>query len=108
MRILWSLVLFSSIVFAQSQPQMWPGTQYDPVVPTFQKVLGYGPGERISSHANLMRYVDALATAAPARMKVFEYAKTWEGRKLVYAAIGSEHSSLERDQERDAATRRSA
>jgi hypothetical protein len=33
--------------------------------------------------------MEALAAAAPARMKVFEYGKTWEGRKLVYAVIGS-------------------
>jgi hypothetical protein len=90
MRILWSLVLSSCLAFAQSPTEMWPGAQYDPSVPTFHKVLGYGPGERISSHANLMRYIEALAAAAPGRMKVFEYAKTWEGRKLVYAAIGSE------------------
>ena len=37
-----------------------------------------------------MRYMETLAAAAPARMKIFEYAKTWEGRKLIYAAIGSE------------------
>ena len=78
--------------FALAQPKLefWPGTQYDPAIPTIQKVLGYGPGERISSHANLMRYMEALAQAAPARMKVFEYARSWEDRKLVYAAIGSE------------------
>ena len=80
------------VPFALAQPKLefWPGTQYDPAIPTMQKVLGYGPGERISSHANLMRYMDALAQAAPTRMKVFEYARSWEDRKLVYAAIGSE------------------
>ena len=78
--------------FALAQPKLefWPGTQYDPAIPAMQKVLGYGPGERISSHTNLMRYMEALAQAAPARMKVFEYARSWEDRKLVYAAIGSE------------------
>ena len=86
--------LFALVIlpFTLAQPKLefWPGTQYDPAVPTFQKVLGYGPGERISSHTNLMRYMEALAQAAPARMKVFEYARSWEDRKLVYAAIGSE------------------
>jgi hypothetical protein len=74
----------------QSKFEFWPGASYDPAIPTIEKVLGYKPGERISSHANLMRYFDALAAAAPNRMKVFEYAKSWEGRKLVYGAIGSE------------------
>ena len=70
--------------------EYWPGAQYDPAIPTARKVLGYDIGDRVSSHANLLRYMEALAAAAPARMKVFDYGKTWEGRRLVYAAIGSE------------------
>ena len=76
--------------YGQSKFEFWPGTTYDPAIPTIEKVLGYKPGERISSHANLMRYLETLASAAPNRVKVFEYAKSWEGRKLVYAAVGSE------------------
>jgi hypothetical protein len=34
--------------------------------------------------------MEALAAAAPHRMKVFEYGESWEGRKLIYAAVGSE------------------
>jgi hypothetical protein len=33
--------------------------------------------------------MEALAAAEPTRMKLFEYGKTWEGRKLIYAAIGT-------------------
>ncbi|HJS72978.1 MAG TPA: M14 metallopeptidase family protein, partial [Vicinamibacteria bacterium] len=62
----------------------------DPGVPTFEKVFSHAPGERILSHAQILAYVDALAAAKPERMRVFEYARTWEGRKLVYAMIGSE------------------
>ena len=36
--------------------------------------------------------MDALAAAAPSRMKVFEYGRTWEGRRLIYAVIGSEEN----------------
>ncbi len=90
MRSFFLALLALPIALAQPKLEFWPGTQYDPAIPTFQKVLGYGPGERISSHANLMRYMEALAQAAPARMKIFEYARSWEDRKLVYAAIGSE------------------
>ncbi|MBL8176239.1 MAG: peptidase M14 [Bryobacterales bacterium] len=90
----WCVSLLLAATAAWGQPAsrfaFWPGASYDPAIPEFQKVLGYGPGERISSHANLMRYMEALAAAAPARMKIFEYAKTWEGRRLIYAAIGSE------------------
>ncbi|MEP7364514.1 MAG: M14 family metallopeptidase [Acidobacteriota bacterium] len=86
------LVMLAAVCAVQGQStfEFWPGSSYDPAIPTVEKVLGYKPGERISSHANLMRYMDALAAAAPTRMKLFEYAKSWEGRKLVYAAIGSE------------------
>ena len=70
--------------------EFWPGAAYDPAIPTFEKVLGYGAGEQISSPEQLLRYLEALAGAAPNRMKVFDYGKTWEGRRLVYAAIGSE------------------
>jgi hypothetical protein len=69
---------------------MAPGAQFDPAIPTMEKVLGYGPGDRIAPHADLMKYMEALAAAAPSRMKLFEYAKSWERRKLVYAVIGSE------------------
>ncbi|MBI4904227.1 MAG: peptidase M14 [Acidobacteria bacterium] len=79
-----------SLGLSAQTPEFWPGTQYDPAIPTFKKVLGYDTGTRISSHANLMRYMEALAASAPTRMKIFEYAKSWEGRKLIYAAIGSE------------------
>lgn len=70
--------------------EFWPGAQYDPSIPTMRQVLGYDSGERISSHANLMRYMEALAAAAPSRMKIVEYGRSWEGRKLIYAVIGSE------------------
>ena len=81
----------SSVLLAQKKPfEMWPGANYDPAVPSIQKVLGYGPGERIAPHASLMKYFEALAAAQPNRIKLFEYAKSWEGRKLILAAVGSE------------------
>jgi len=74
---------------AQSKFEFWPGASYDPRIPTFRQVLGYEPGDRISSHAQLLKYLEALA-AASGRLKIFEYGQSWEGRKLVYAAAGSE------------------
>ena len=45
---------------------------------------------------------------SPARMKVFEYGESWEGRKLIYAAVGSEANIRQPagNQERHAADRR--
>ena len=74
---------------AGSKFEFWPGASYDPRIPTYGKVLGYQPGERITWHAGLMKYLEALA-GATRQVKIFEYAKSWEGRKLVYAAVGSE------------------
>ncbi len=85
--------LFACLLsMAQAKFEYWPGTQYDPAVPTARTVLGYDIGDRVASHASLMRYMEALAAATPNRMKIFEYAKSWEGRKLIYAAIGSEQN----------------
>lgn len=73
-----------------AQPAFWPNTVYDPGVPTIEKTLGYKPGERISWHGSIVRYMETLAASQPTRMKLWDYGKTWEGRRLVYAAIGSE------------------
>ena len=84
------LLAFVSASFAQAKFEFWPGAAYDPAVPTLRKVLGYDFGDRISSHANIVRYLNALAAAQPNHVKVFDYGKTWEGRELVYAVIGSD------------------
>ena len=75
---------------AQQPFEFWPGVRYDPAIPTHQKVLGYQPAERITSPEGLIRYLEALAAADPKRMKLFDYGRTWEDRRLVFAVIGSE------------------
>jgi hypothetical protein len=78
-------------LFAQTRTvDMWPGAQYDAAVPTVKKTLGYEPGERIAPHAHLMKYFEALAAAQPNRVKLIEYTRSWEGRKLILAVIGNE------------------
>lgn len=85
-----ALTLAALPAAAQVKFTFWPGVTYDPAIPTQEKVLGYAPGERISSHASIVKYVEALTAAAPQRIKMWDYAKTWEGRRLIYAAVGSE------------------
>jgi hypothetical protein len=85
-----ALLAAAALCFAQKPFEFWPGTAYDPKIPTVRQVLGYDSGDKVTSYAGLVRYMEALAAAAPARMKVFDYGETWEGRKLIYAAIGSE------------------
>ncbi len=69
--------------------EYWPGAQYDASIPTLKSVIGHANGERITRPEDALRYLSALRRAAPSRMRLFEYAKSWEGRPLVYAVIGS-------------------
>ncbi|MCX6619884.1 MAG: M14 family zinc carboxypeptidase, partial [Acidobacteria bacterium] len=86
MRLFVTALALSVCSFAQ----MWPGAAYDPAIPTHHKLLGYEPGDRITSPSDIVRYAEALAAAAPGRVKLFDYGKSWEGRRLLYLAIGSE------------------
>ncbi|HZS57270.1 MAG TPA: M14 family metallopeptidase [Bryobacteraceae bacterium] len=84
------ILALAASAFAHDSTELWAGAKYDPAVPTEKSVLGHEPGERISSPAEIVKYMQTLAAAAPTRMKVFEYGETWEHRKLIYAVIGSE------------------
>ena len=83
------LVLLVAVT-ANAQDAFWPGTTYDSSVPTMEQVLGHAPGAEIVSHAELLKYLDGLVEARPGQIQVHEYARTWEGRALVYAVVGSE------------------
>jgi hypothetical protein len=84
------LVALWAVLVSYGAGEFLPGTQYDAAVPSFRSVLGYDPGERITRPEDLVRYMQALAAAAPGRMKVFEYGRSWEGRPLIYAVLGTE------------------
>ena len=89
-----ALILFTGLVSqthagASEDIVFWPSADYDPAIPTFEDVLGYGPGERITWHADSIRYFEALAKATPKRISVTPYAKSWEGRDLVYVVVSS-------------------
>lgn len=92
-----SLLLLASLLFfcclldanADTEYDLWAGAKYQSDIPTHSDVLGYQVGERITNHADMIRFFEALEKAAPDRIKIFEYARTWEGRKLIYVAIGN-------------------
>ena len=85
-----SLLALALAASAQARFEYWPGATYESSVPPPARVLGYEFGDRISSHANIVRYLQALAAAEPNRIRIFEYGRSWEGRELIYAVIGSE------------------
>lgn len=84
-----SLGFTSPVLAEQDTFEMWPAAQYNASIPTSQEVLGYELGERITSHADTLKYYYALQAAAPDNIRVVEFGETWEGRKLIYAVIGS-------------------
>jgi hypothetical protein len=101
------LILTASQAYAQSTPtpELWPGTTYDPKIPTLKAVLGYDPGERITAPEDVERYLRALAAAAPDRARLTEYARSWQHRPLWLFIVGSRERMARVDAIR--ATRRS-
>ncbi len=73
--------------------------------PSPKDVLGYDIGERFTPPADLVRYMDALASAVPRRVSVRRYGVTAEGRPLLQVAIANE-ANLSRLDEVLAAHRR--
>ena len=78
-----------SSILAQEKFVYWPDAQYDPTIPTVEAVLGYAPGDRITWHRDVIRYFEALAAAAPERMVITEYARSWENRELILAVVSA-------------------
>ena len=66
-----------------------PEVDADPAIPTLREVVGHGWGEDVSDHAQISRYLRALADAAPDRTELVRYGETYEGRALHYLVITS-------------------
>lgn len=69
--------------------EYWPGADLDPAIPAPRAILGHEIGEDIVLSADVRRFFDALAAAAPDRVRIIDYGRSWEGRPLWYAVIGS-------------------
>jgi hypothetical protein len=104
-----SLLLLSTIVSIASAQrlEMAPGTRYNASIPSLKTVTGYDFGERITSPEEIVRYLQALAAAAPDRTRLVKYAETWEGRPL-YALIVTSAERLRRIDEVKAGLQRLA
>lgn len=72
-----------------ANPMDWTNTAYDSRIPTLEAVVGHAVGTDITAPADAVRYVRALAEAAPERTRLVEYARSWEGRPLVYLLVGA-------------------
>jgi len=83
---------------AAQEALFWPGATYDPGIPTVRQVLGHESGTEITPPDQIGVYFQALQAAAPTRARLFEYARTWEGRPLWLMVIGSPERIAKLDQ----------
>jgi hypothetical protein len=83
------MLLCQAPVSANLQQVLTPAAHYDPRIPTLKQVTGHAFGEEITPPEQITIYLKALASAAPERTRLVEYAKSWEGRPLHFMAIGS-------------------
>ncbi len=86
--MLTAALIVATLLFSPAQ-DLAPGTRYDPGIPTLADVAGHDFGEQITPPDQVVRYMEALAEAAPERTHLFTYAESWEGRPLVMMVIGS-------------------
>ncbi len=66
----------------------FPGASYDAAIPTPDSILGQLHGSRLSHHAEILACFRAWAAVSP-RIRMETFARTHEGRELVWAAIGT-------------------
>lgn len=88
--LLSAALTLAALVSLPVQAQSMLDGAFDPAVPTLEQVAGHRPGEQITRPEVVVDYLEALAAAAPERMRVVRYATSWEGRPLVYAIVSSE------------------
>jgi len=68
--------------------EWWPGTTYDPSVPTPKSAIGYDMGEYLTEHGEMTAYMRQLE-AASNRLKVFSVGRTNERRELLLVAVSA-------------------
>jgi hypothetical protein len=64
----------------------FPAADYDETIPTPESLLGFPAGQRTASPAEISAAFRAWADASP-RATLVEYARSYEGRPLVYMVI---------------------
>lgn len=83
------VVLFGVLVASRAAAAPFLEVETDPAVPSLEEVIGHAPGERITRSDDAVRYLEALEAAMPGRIKLETYARSWQGRPLIYAVISS-------------------
>ena len=81
-----AIVLLLSLPGHAQQKEWWPGTTYDPKIPTPRSVLGYEIGDYWTEHEQMTDYMRRLATAS-GRVKVLSVGRSNERRELLVVAV---------------------
>jgi hypothetical protein len=81
-----SIVLLWAATAAAQERVWWPGSQYDPAVPTPASLLGHAVGDGYTEHHEMLAYVRRLAEVSP-RVRVFSVGRSYEGREIVLLAV---------------------
>lgn len=76
-------------IFPSTTAALVPVATYDPAIPTLKEMVGHDFGDEITTPTDIVRYIKALAEAAPGRTRLVQYGETWEGRPLYMLAIAS-------------------
>ena len=87
--LLFVLTVHGAPVLAQEQFDFYGRGPYRPEVPRPSALLGYEPGQFHTDYGNMERVVQAIAAAAPDRVRVFETGRSEERRRLYLIAISS-------------------
>ena len=90
--------IFCSLLFVLNlpaqQPAWYPGSTYDPGIPTPPAVIGHDIGEYYTEHYQMTGYMRALE-AASQRVKVFRVGESAERRELLLVVI-SDPANIQR------------
>ena len=81
-------LLAACVLLAPPKFDLYQEGPYDPAVPRPEKVLGYELGDRIAVYEEIQRYGQAVAAAAPGRVRTWQYGSSTQGRPLRLFAIG--------------------
>jgi hypothetical protein len=73
--------------FAQERFDFYARGPYRPNVPRPSQVNGYEPGQFQTPYGQVIRVIEAIASAAPDRVRLIENGETWERRKLYLAVV---------------------
>ena len=84
--------------------EWWPGTTYDPAIPTPESAIGYAMGDYLTEHGEMLAYMRRLETVSD-RVKVFSVGRSNERREIILVAVSAPGNIQRREEIRTAVER---